>query len=214
MPVFCGGDMRILLMTMLVACGQSEYSEPSAVSDGELLLVLVHYQPGYIDKNHETYRLLVCKEGNYDQRTLKGCQPALINNKRQEVFFYAKEIDKPTGRHASPTAMRKVNIIIGTTFIALGIGAIAIPFKFMRDIEHFGSEILFVIGGAGIILGIVALAGGGSRLNSQERQQLSARFHEIEGFATKLPISSVADEVRDLAAIYRVKINKVAFSAQ
>lgn len=213
MPAFCGGSMRVLLLTLLVACGQPESTEPLAVTDGELLLVLVHYRPGYLDKKHATYRLLVCQEGNYDQQTLKGCQPALINNKRQEVFFYANEIDKPTGRQASPTATRKANIIIGTTFIALGIGAIAVPFKFMRKFDDLGADVLFLVGGASIVLGIIALAGGGSRLNSQERQQLSARFHEIEGFAIKLPIASVADEVRDLAAIYRVKINKLAFSS-
>lgn len=213
MLVFYGSDMRILFLTMLVACGQPQPTKPLAVSDGELLLVLVNYLPGYLDKNHASYRLLVCREDNYDQQTLKGCQPALIDNKRREVFFRAGEINKPTGRHHSKTGNLAVGAVIGTTLIAAGIVAIAIPFRRV-NIDDLGADALFLVGAGGIVLGIIALAGGNSRLTKEERRQLTARFHEIEGFSSKLPIASIADEVRDLAAIYRVKINKAALSSQ
>lgn len=207
--------MRVLLLAMLVSCGQPEAAEPLAVSDGELLLTLVHYRPGYVDKNRASYRLLVCREGNYDQQTLEGCQPALIDRRGREVFFLADEIGKPTGRHGSTAGLQKTAIVVGTTLIAVGVGAFTLPFskKFMaNNSDDLVAEVLFVVGAGSFVLGIIALARGGSRLTSLERRQLAARFHEIKGF-NKLPIASVVDEVRDLAAIYRVKINKKAFSS-
>ena len=206
--------MRVLFLTILVACGQPQPAKTSAVSDGELLLVLVKYLPGYLDKRHASYRLLVCNEDGYDQQTLKGCQPALIDNKRREVFFRAGEISKPTGRHHSKAGSRTAGVVIGATLIAAGLVAIAIPFRRVHDFDDLWADILFLVGGSGIVLGIIALAGGNSRLTKEERRQLAARFHEIEGFSSKLPIASVADEVRDFAAIYRVKINKAALSSQ
>lgn len=209
--------MRVLLLTMLVACGhqKAEPAEPLAVSDGELLLVLVKYLPGYVDKSHASYRLLVCKEDSYDQQTLKGCQPALVDNKRREVFFRVGEINKPTGRYQARAGNRTAGVVIGSTLIAAGIVAMAIPFsRRVVDFDDLGADILLFAGASGIVLGIFAIAGGSSRLTKGERRQLAARFHEIEGFSNKLPIASVADEVRDLAAIYRVKINKAALSSQ